>query len=755
MRVKAVCSKCNYQNGDYRILNWKPFNTEGLLCRNGKDGFTFSTIGNDNWADIGKEYELEIELVKADPKWGGTYVIKSVPSMLEQDIANMSREEKFNILMGCTSSARIANNILDAYPDYIEKILNEGKESIDLKKIKGVGEAYHNSYSRQLLDKYKYFNIFNKFADWGIDMIDARKISGTFGTEEQIIEAFAEDPYNVLISICGKTFLNVDKKILEKAPEFKETETRCSYLMLEILEKNEIESGSTRLDGNDLYYYIQNELKVYPELLPLIVPTAQHSPLIYLDVSTQDLAINSTYMGECNIKNFIEQKLQNSHKLDIDWTKYITSDNGITLSDEQANALKMFCEKDFMLLTGGAGMGKTQSLRAVLDLCDDNGLSYAMFAFTGAASLRMTEATGRPASTIHRPYFQEREFHEDVIIVDEFSMIDVEVCNMLISMIKNEDAKIIFVGDNAQLLPVGCGNVFNDIINSGTVPNNKLTKVFRYDTDGGLFVATNIRQGRDFFDDPMVKHEGNIYRVCNNWRFYECEEDRIFDTLIDVYNSFLNGKITPNHTKAKPSEILCLSPQNIGEIGTYRLNNEIQNIVNPIKPNQTCLTRKIGNVTINFRVGDKVINKKNDYKALSVESYQMIEESGGLLSVDDVPPSTVFNGEIGYIRELNEKNCTIQFGEQMLVFDKNKMAHDVLLGYCITDHAAQGCSSKYVVEVSSEKHTRMHSRNIFYVGGTRATDLHVEVGSVEAFKRGIAIDGNKQRDTFLKELLAS
>jgi ATP-dependent exoDNAse (exonuclease V) alpha subunit len=276
----------------------------------------------------------------------------------------------------------------------------------------------------------------------------------------------------------------------------------------------------------------------------------------------------------------------------------------------------------------------------------------------------MTEATNRPASTIHRPFYREQEFDTDVIVVDEFSMVDVEVCNMLISMIENPNAKIIFVGDDAQLTSVGAGNVFFDIIHSGVVPITMLSKPFRYDSNGGVFVATNVRQGKNFFDDHMVKHIGDKYVVCDNYEFIERETDQIFDEIMSIYQRLLNKRI-------KPKDILCLSPFNVGDIGTYAINNHIQNIVNPPKPNQPVLTRTIGRTNIYFRTGDKVINKRNDYKVLPLESYQMIEESGGLLSADDVPHTTIFNGQIGYIRDLNERYCTIQFGEELVVFDKN------------------------------------------------------------------------------------
>ena len=145
MRVKARCLRETFRKDDFRILNWSPYEKKGLEL---SKYFTFSTTGNDGWADVGKDYELEIELEKVHPQFGGTYKIVGVPSVEAEDIASMSLEEKKAILMQCTSSERIADNILSVYPDYIERVLNEGADSIDTKPIKNVGSSYHHAYCR-------------------------------------------------------------------------------------------------------------------------------------------------------------------------------------------------------------------------------------------------------------------------------------------------------------------------------------------------------------------------------------------------------------------------------------------------------------------------------------------------------------------------------------------------------------------------------------------------------------------------------
>ena len=314
IKVKAKCVKCNFSNGDYRIFNWSPISTSEMLKLS--KYFTFSTKGNDSYITEGNEYELELELISYDDRFGGTYSIKSCPTLTKLDLQNLTNEQKFEILMDCTSSERIANNILEAYPNFIELVLLNGKESIDTNKIKGVGEAYLNSYTRTLNEKYKYYAILNNFKEYEIDISDCKQLVSIYLNEEGIRNAFNDNPYKVLISDLGRSFEKADKIIVNLFPQLKVSEMRCAYLILSVLEKNERE-GSTRLNGNDLYYYILNEYNV-PELEPLIVETATTNELFYYDEESKDLSIMTTYLGEKQIVDFIKDRLSRNNVLDID-----------------------------------------------------------------------------------------------------------------------------------------------------------------------------------------------------------------------------------------------------------------------------------------------------------------------------------------------------------------------------------------------------------------------------------------------------
>ena len=268
---------------------------------------TFSTKGNDSYISDGKEYELVLEEISSDSRFGGTYKIIEVPSMSNLDLSNLSKEESFEILMDCTSSERIANNIISAYPNFIELVLTKGKESIDVKNIHGVGDVYLSAYCRNLTEKYKYYAILQHFKEYQLDVADCKNLIDIYSNEYGIEKALAEVPYKVLYSDLGRTFEYSDRLISSIRDDLLESEQRCAYLILSVLERNEL-SGSTRLNGNDLYYYIQNEYNV-PELMPLIVNVAKTNDLFYYDEESKDLAVSSTYLGECQIKDFIQCKI--------------------------------------------------------------------------------------------------------------------------------------------------------------------------------------------------------------------------------------------------------------------------------------------------------------------------------------------------------------------------------------------------------------------------------------------------------------
>ena len=738
IKLRAKCLRCNFSNGDFRIFSWSGISGYEKLKLS--PYMTFSSKGEDSYIVEGKEYDLEVEEISCDPKYGSCVRIISVPSMAGLDFKTLTRAESFEILMDCTSSEKIANNILDAYPNFIEKVLTEGQESIDLSLIHGVGTAYLNAYTRNLTEKYKYYNMLQKFKEYEINITDIKQLISEYTDENNIDTALKENPYKVLISILNRSFENADKLIMSIRPELAHSELRCAYLILSVLEQSENE-GDTYTDANDLYYYILNEYPIAKELEDLIVPVVQTNELFYYEEETHRVAIASTYNGECMIANLVKEKTENPHKLNIDWTKY-TDVDGFKMTEEQSSLLSNVCEYDIAILSGKAGSGKTSSVKALIKLMEDNGLSYSLLAPTGAAALRLSNQTNRKASTIHRKCLKDGEINSDIIIIDEMSMVGLDVFIMLLNCVTNSNAKFVLCGDMYQLPSISKGCVFSDLIESGKVPTAELTKVFRYDTSGGAFVGENVRQGKAIFDSDRCKIKENILTISNNYKFIETNE--IFEEIIKEYERLCGIY--------KVEDIIILSPYNVGDCGTFKLNEYIENEYNPPKPNELSLSYKRNGVNIVFRKNSRIVNTKNDYKAMPLESWEMINGSDGVLTEEDVPLTQLFNGQIGVVRDVQEKYLVCQFDEELIVIPKSKL-DTLLLARAISTHRSQGGEWKAVINVVSEQHERLLSKQLLYVSDTRAKEKHCDIGSKKAFNNSLLIDVVQKRNTFLKELI--
>jgi len=742
IRIHAKCIREIYHNDNFYVLAFVPTETNREIQLNQYNNFT--CCGELGYITVGKEYELEVTEGKAS-KYGTSYNIISVPSMVMENLSELTYDQKYEILMECTSSDRIARNILEDCPNYIELAVMEGEDAIDISKIHGVGKVYNKAYCRQLISKYKYYS-FCQNADmkkYEINISEAKELFDKYSTQEGIIKNVNSNPYYVLLEVCNRGFELTDKLLCNVRPDLIDSDERTEALIIEILKRNEYD-GSSRLNGTDLYYIVKEDYNC-DNLIPKLKTVAVNSDLIYFDEKSGDLSIMATYLGECEVCDFIMSKNANPHKLDIDWTKYTHLD-GFDMTPTQANALKNFCEYDVSILVGYSGGGKTTSVGGLIQLMEDNHITYTLLSTTGKASKVLSESTHRPASTIHRCCYSG-DITTDAVIVDEFSMCSLDVMMLLLHSIANPNIKVVFVYDSAQLPAIGLSKIGTDLLESDVVPKTVLTEVFRYTENGSLFVATNIRQGKNFLDDTnMVKYHENSYSVSNNYKFINANtDDDIFDEIILQYKKLIDKHI-------KQEDILVLSPQNVGTVGTYAINNALQAEYNPPKPNEKVMTRKINGHTVTFRTNDLVVNKKNDYCMPTYDGYLEMQESGDMLSEEDVEHTMVLNGQIGRVTQVTDKGLVIKFDEELVYFSKAKI-NNLLLAYAISTHSSQGSTCQYSISVVSSKHKRMLSKALLYVADTRCRKAHIDIGEIDAFEYALTVDENKIRNTWLKQLL--
>ncbi|MBQ0089069.1 MAG: AAA family ATPase, partial [Prevotellaceae bacterium] len=390
-----------------------------------------------------------------------------------------------------------------------------------------------------------------------------------------------------------------------------------------------------------------------------------------------------------------------------------------------------------IFITGNCG--KSYTTKAIVDLFTKNNISFRLLAPTGIASKVLRNATGRHASTIHSAVLGliDSPFFEDVIIIDEFSMVSLDVMYMVCQHLK-DNHRLIMVCDPSQLPSISCGNILTDIINSGIVPNVTLTKVFRYGTSGIATVATNIRQGVEYVDNGGMTEFDCVEK---DYQFYPINSSPL-EQIDEIYADLL--------TRYDRKDIMILSPFNKGSFGTRAINNMIQDKYNPSE-------HEVGHKYAKFHVNDMVINIHNNYNATTREEFEYNNMALKNLDVDfeqkEFPKVSIMNGDIGVVTDIdNDKNVYVQFDDEEIVYEYKEL-HNLLLAYAISIHKSQGSQAKVVVVITHPQHKRMLNRNILYVATTRATTELIEIGSAPTINEAIKIEETQLRDTWLRELL--
>ena len=524
------------------------------------------------------------------------------------------------------------------------------------------------------------------------------------------------------IDLIGYSFDKADRLVLKYYPDFIDSKERCEYGCLEILHENEYD-GDTRLNANLM---ASEAKKLMPEAKHHMVEAVKNSELIHYDEDTKYASIEKTYQDELLIAEHILSR-KNEPMLEfhpLNWQEFKTVD-GFDCTDEQMTILKIIGEGGRVgILTGSGGTGKTSSVKALIRMLEANGHSYTLLAPTGVAAKRMRESTGRPASTIHMFLAHEDTEAGEYVIIDETSMVAVQLLAKLLN-----NPNLIFVCDEAQLASISCGNIVQDLIDSGAVPRANLTKVFRYGTNGLATIATDARMGT----------MDNLSKPFNDFKFVRISSDPI-EQVLNEYDKLIEKGY-------KKDEILVLSPYNKGHKGTYEINKAIQSRYNANDYTFASYQRQ-GMGKIQFKVGDMVLNTKNNYRMPSLE----MDEDG----FEMFGEMQVMNGDIGVVRECrgNEKDpmLIVQFDEGMAAISGSDIAN-FLLGYSVSIHKVQGAQNKAIIVVIDKEHKRLLSRNLCYVAFSRAQEYMVVIANEGVLKEGLEVQENLERDTWLGDML--
>lgn len=769
IHCKVIKNLYTTPNGNFSIYGCVPALDDANNIHLNKYG-NFALKGDLSLLQIGEDYTIEVE--ERTGNYGYEYWLVGFPEIENFDVGDVKQltdlqeAEMLKTFMTPTQ----AKYVHEAYPDFIRLILAGRKDEIDYKKIHNVAEVRLQGYINKINQRFKYYRIHLDYPQYDFSFSECGLLCEEYQSMEKVQEAIKKKPYEVQISVLHRDFNVADRQICDFDSKWEDSEQRCLYLARYLLECNE-EDGNTRINGNELAKVIA---QYNPKLNNYIVDLAKNEGSIYYDQKSKDLSLAGTYIAECTIADEVKRKVAKPHKWNIDTAKYRCNDS-IELTDEQMAILTLICEYDIAMLVGNSGSGKSSSVRAIVDLLEDNSKTYTLLAPSGIAAKRLRETTGREASTIHRKLASGAAIDTDVVIVDEVSMVDVKLFAMLLNSI-NESAKLVLVFDSAQLASISCGNLVQDLMDSHKVPCAQLTKVFRYGVGGIATVGTDTRNGKEYLSFGGKLNCTNADKI-TDYKFVQVGDDPL-EQLMEEYDLM--------HKVYDAKDILVLTPYNKGDFGTYAINAAIQERYNPADDLDDTVSRKLPASLgtpieyLNYHIGDKVINKKNNYHALTQAGFEHWRKTQNLneqidkrklkaganseevLSLEDKlfelntnapPEATVYNGDIGFIRHITPQGeVFVQFDEEMIVYRKSDL-QNLLLAYACTSHASQGCESKGVIFLTHPSQKRMLSRNLCYMSLTRAKEQLVEIGDVATINAALKINETTLRKTWLKELL--
>ncbi len=409
------------------------------------------------------------------------------------------------------------------------------------------------------------------------------------------------------------------------------------------------------------------------------------------------------------------------------WIDRFTEQTGLQLSAQQRQAVEMAASQRILVLTGGPGTGKTFCTRTIVALWKAMGKAIALAAPTGRAAQRLSEMTRQEAKTVHRwlevdpTTFKfkrdaDNPIPAEAIIVDEASMLDLFLANSLVKAI-GLGAQLLLVGDMDQLPSVGPGNVLADLIRSEQVPIIRLTEVFRQaQTSQIVQNAHRINQGQL----PQLNPVSEPPTSDCLW-FAASKPEQGVQVIQDLITDLI-----PQLGFNVASDVQVLCPMTRGEIGTQRLNQVLQQAINPPSTQKAELKR--GGLIL--RVGDRVIQRTNDYNR------------------------DVFNGDLGIIDDidLNTQEVTVQFAGRLITYDAADL-NEITLAWSVTIHKSQGSEYPVVILPVFMQHSLLLSRNLIYTGLTRAKHLAIFVGTQSAIQFAVQQIKNQQRYTLLAERL--
>ena len=673
---------------------------------------------------IGQLLEIEGEWVK-HPKFGQQFKATTYKTVAPTEISGIEKFLASGAINGIGPA--MAKKIVAEFGEKTLEII--AKSPNELLKVPGIGKKTAEKISTSYLEQSELTEIMIWLENHGISNTYAGKIFAKYGSFA--IDIMEKDIYRLFQDIEGIGFLTADKLAFNlgiQRDDKRRIISGIDYALMQLCN-----NGHCCIPEMALVDKTAKILQVNNQIIFTILKERIDNGSLNTEVVGGETLIYPPYLyyAEKKVATRLLQLQQATEPLSEDnlslFIKVWEKDNQIQLAQKQKEAIKACLHHGVLVLTGGPGTGKTTVIKGILSILKAQGLKIRLAAPTGRAAKRLSETTGQKALTIHRLLEANNlaqddnlqlgfskdiddQLDADVIILDEVSMVDIVLMHHFLNAVP-DGCRIILVGDTDQLPAVGPGSVLKDIIRSQKIPAIRLDEIFRQAQTSMIIQNAHIINAGRLPD---------LRKQYSDFVFYELNDDTsITQKILDLCTKDL-----PHEGFDVLKDVQILSPMHRFLCGVENLNLMLQEQLNP-KKNQDEL--KYSSQT--FRVGDKVMHIRNNYQ------------------------KNVFNGDIGFIQDINNEKLTVDYFDHIVTYEKNEL-NELTLAYASSVHKSQGSEYKVVIIPLSTSHYIMLQRNLLYTAITRAKQKVIIIGSKKALMTAIQSNRTQKRYTLLAERLS-
>lgn len=719
---------------------------EGIIYKNDENGYTvcdmevsdelITAVGIMPFVSIGEEVNVSGKWIY-HKNFGRQFQVSLIEKKMPSEKTSMLRYLSAGNIKGIGEAT--AKKIVDLFGDDTFSVIEN--EPLRLTEIKGISKKKAEDICIQFQKQFGIRQLIIFLQPYNIRPSSVMKIYKKLGPGA--IDLIKMNPYILCDNNFSINFKTCDEIALDM--DFEGDEKFRVMAAIKYVLSHNILNGHTFVPKNKLFVIVKDMTEIDEILFEDAFDKLIKDCEIYCTFtkySDESVYIAKVFYTESYIaKKLIEMKSSNYGIIDeIDELIYdIEKEDNISYSESQKTAIKNAYINKAFVLTGGPGTGKTTVLNGIISLYKKLDMKILLAAPTGRAAKRMTEITGEDSKTVHK--LLEMDYNEDenltsfarneqnpldcdVLIVDEFSMMDIYLFEALLKALPQR-ARLFMVGDSNQLPSVGAGNVFRDIVESGVIETVVLDKIYRQSEESKIVLnAHRILKGE--YPDLKDKKSDFFFMKC-------LDDERLCQTVASLCSERLTK--TYNYNKFDDIQVICPSKKSL--TGTYNLNRVLQNVLNP--KNQDKKEKEFRDII--FREGDKVMQIKNNYDIIWKKDTG--EDGKG-----------IYNGDIGIILEINfnARQFSVRYDDKTAFYEFESF-EEIEHAYAITVHKSQGSEFPCVVIPILRGPSILFYRNLLYTAITRAKENVIIIGNEQLVKNMVDNNKNIKRYTGLESFL--